>query len=104
MNDMNPTIPTQADLIALKGMQLVVKGSANMDVAITLTSVDKGIPMSASYLCYSAIFQLPPNMTAAQGTYRLFYAEDKYWDLFLTPIHKNNQGISQLEAVFHVNA
>ncbi len=100
--DWNPIMPTQSELTGLQGMQLMTMDDAQATVPLTLTTVYTGTPLNDGYLCYSATFQLPPNTTAAQGTYRLYYAQDKYWDLFLTPIKPTAEGIGRLEAVFHV--
>lgn len=99
----NPVMPTQSELTELLGAQLIFVDDTQANVPFTLVSVYGGTPMNDRYLCYSAIFKLPPEMTAFQGTYRLYYSQDNYWDLFLTPIKPSDDGIGQLEAVFHVN-
>jgi len=95
------SMPSQAFLQSAIKTQFQIEGGSGQLVPTTLAEVREGIAMSARHTCYAAVFELPPEVTAAQGTYRVRDPHGTSWELFMTPIAPTQVGQHRLEAVFH---
>lgn len=93
-------VPSQALLESVLKESFEIEGAGGNAVSATLAAVQRGTPMSAAYTCYSAVFELPAQMHAAQGTYKVRNG-DACWEIFMSPIIAAPSGHSRLEAVFH---
>jgi hypothetical protein len=94
-------MPSQAMLEGSLSQNYRLQAGSGQTVEIELVEVRGATPMSDMYTCYSAVFRLPRGMAAEQGTYSLSDPQGRTWDLFLTPITPDANGLHRLEAVFH---
>jgi len=106
MSTAAPTaIPSQAELQARIGQAFTLQDAEGHSAALTLLSVRDGIGLDSDYVSYSAVFGLPPGITAPQGSYQISPANEAPahggWLLFVTPVRPDRQGVARLEAVFH---
>ncbi len=95
------SMPSQAFLQSALKTQFHIEGGSGELVPSTLAEVREGIAMSTRHTCYAAVFELPPEVSAAQGTYRVRDPQGGSWELFMTPIAPTQVGQHRLEAVFH---
>lgn len=108
-SDTTQAMPSQATLQALLGRQFSIGDAEGRSAPATLSSVDQGVALDASYVSYSATFELDGSVSAPQGSYRVAPLPapgepdtPEAWLLFVTPVRPARNGRPRLEAVFHV--
>lgn len=93
-------VPTHAALVAAIGQPFVIVASDGRSVDARLAAAPSGIPMDEDYVCYSAIFELPPGAHLPQDVFRITAPDGDAWDLLATPTAPKG-GRATLTAVMH---
>ncbi|WP_321815541.1 MULTISPECIES: DUF6916 family protein [unclassified Paraburkholderia] len=97
-------IPTHAELRAALGHIFTLASADEAALALVQTrliAAPEGVPMNDGYECYSAHFELPPQIQLAQDTYRFIADNGHMWMLFATPIMPMKSGAGVLCAIVH---
>jgi hypothetical protein len=94
------TVPTHAALIAAIGQTFVFRTPDGRSVEARLAAAPGGIPMDDSYVCYSAIFELPAGVQLPQEVFDITAPNGDAWSLLATPTRPEN-GRAMLSAVMH---
>jgi hypothetical protein len=97
-----PAIPTQAELRAALGLDFVLSAPGCPSVSARLSTVEDGIAMDDGYLCYSAVFDLPPGAYLPQDLYHVAAPSGAAWELLVTPTRPKADGAATMCAVFHI--
>lgn len=95
------SIPTYAELIAAIGQTFSLSTADGRSVEARLSAAPNGIPMDETYVCYSAVFNLPTGVWLPQDTYRITAADGRAWTLLATPTRPEPGGCATLTAVMH---
>lgn len=98
------SIPTHAELIAAIGQRFSFGLADGRTVDALLAAAPAGIPMDDSYVCYSAMFELPAGAYLPQDVYRIVSPDGKAWDLLATPTRPTADGRATLHFVVHCRA
>lgn len=98
------TIPTHAELLEAIGQRFTFGASNGAAVEALLAGAPVGIPMNDSYVCYSAIFELPAGAYFPQDVYRIGSPAGETWDLLATPTRPTGDGRATLTVVVHCRA
>lgn len=98
------SIPTHDELIEAIGQRFTFSLADGRTVAAVLTHAPAGIPMSDSFVCYSATFELPASVFLPQDVYRIGSPAGRTWDLLATPTRPTEDGHSTLTVVVHCRA
>ena len=94
-------VPTHEALIASLNQLFVLETADGHRVEARLVGAPAGIPMDASFICYSATFELPVGIRLPQDTYRITAPDGASWDLLATPTRPSANGQANLTAVMH---
>jgi hypothetical protein len=98
------SIPTHAELIAAIGQRFAFGLADGRTVDALLTAAPAGIPMDDSYVCYSAMFELPAGVHLPQDVYRIVSPCGQAWDLLATPTRPTGDGRATIHFVVHRRA
>ncbi|QCP50828.1 hypothetical protein FAZ95_17725 [Trinickia violacea] len=94
------TVPTHAALLAAIGQPFVLSTPDGRSVQARLAAAPDGIPMDETYVCYSAIFELPEGVRLPQEVFRITAPNGDAWDLLATPTRP--EGVhAMMTAVMH---
>lgn len=94
------SVPTHAVLIAAIGQPFVLGTPDGRSVEARLAAAPAGIPMDESYVCYSAVFELPAGVRLSQEVFRIVAPDGSAWELLATPTLPVG-GRAMLTAVIH---
>lgn len=97
-------IPTHAELSAALDHIFTLAtadDTARALVQTRLIAAPQGVAMDPGYECYSAQFELPPQIQLPQDTYRFIATDGREWLLFATPAMPMKSGAGVLCAVVH---
>jgi hypothetical protein len=94
-------VPTHEALIASLHQLFVLETADGHRVEARLVAAPVGIAMDASFISYSATFELPAEIWLPQDTYRFTAPDGASWDLFATPTRPSANGHANLTAVMH---
>ena len=64
-------IPGHAELTESLGRTFILTTASGHAVQAQLVGAPAGIPMDDSYVCYSALFELPPGVQLPQDVYQV---------------------------------
>lgn len=67
-----------------------------------LFKISTGIAMDDTYLCYTALFEMPAGVWLQQDVYRVTHPAGDAWELLITPHRPTPTGACVVGAVFHV--
>lgn len=95
------TVPAHETLIASLHRLFVLETADGRRVEARLAAAPAGIAMDATYVSYSAIFELPAGIWLPQDTYRFTSPDGACWDLLATPTRPSVNGQANLTAVMH---
>jgi len=94
-------VPSHEVLIASLNQLFVLETADGHRVEARLAAAPAGIPMDASFISYSATFELPAGIWLPQDTYRITAPDGASWDLLATPTRPSANGQANLTAVLH---
>ena len=94
-------VPTHEALIASLHRLFVLETADGRRVEVRLAAAPAGIAMDATYVSYSAIFELPVGIGLPQDIYRITAPDGASWDLLATPTQPSANGRANLTAVMH---
>jgi hypothetical protein len=94
------SVPTHAELVTAIGQPFMFSTADGHSVEACLVAAPAGIPMDETYVCYSAIFELPPGIQLPQAGYRITAPDGRAWDLLATPT-RPERGHATLTVVIH---
>ncbi|HET7333016.1 DUF6916 family protein [Dyella sp.] len=94
-------VPTHEALIASLHRLFVLEIADGRRVEVRLAAAPAGIAMDATYVSYSATFELPMGVWLPQDTYRITAPDGMSWDLLATPTQPSADGRANLTAVMH---
>lgn len=94
-------VPTHEALIASLNQLFVLETADGHRVEACLLAAPAGIAMDASFISYSATFELPAGIWLPQDTYRITALDGASWDLLATPTRPGANGQANLTAVMH---
>lgn len=94
-------VPTHEMLLATLGRTYTLKMADGMVVDARLADAPAGIAMDDTYVCYSAVFELPSAVQLPQELYRVTSPDGDAWDLLATPTRPTASGAAVLTAVIH---
>lgn len=94
------SVPTHGALVAAIGQPFVLSTPDGRSVEARLAAAPAGIPMDESYVCYSAIFELPAGVHLPQEVLRITAPDGSAWDLLATPTLPAG-GHATMTAVMH---
>ncbi len=94
------SVPTHAALVAAIGQPFVLATPDGRSVEARLAAAPAGIPMDESFVCYSAIFELPDGVHLPQDVFRITAPDGSAWELLATPAAPVG-GRARLAAVMH---
>lgn len=94
------SVPTHAELIAALGQPFLLGAPDGRSVEARLVAAPAGIPMDESYVCYSAIFELPAGVHLPQDVFHIVAPDGSAWELLATPTLPVG-GRATLTAVIH---
>ena len=94
-------VPTHEALIASLNQLFVLETADGHRVEARLVAAPAGIPMDASFISFSATFELPVGIWLPQDTYRITSPDGASWDLLVTPTRPSGNGHANLTAVMH---
>lgn len=98
------SIPTHAELLEAIGQRFTFGTADGQSVDAVLLHAHSGIPMNDSYVCYTAMFELPAGVFLPQDVYRIGSPAGRTWDLLATPTRPTEDGRSTLTVVVHTRA
>ncbi|SDG43362.1 DUF6916 family protein [Paraburkholderia phenazinium] len=94
------SVPTHAALVAALGQPFLLGLPDGRSVEAHLSAAPSGVPMDDSYVCYSAVFELPAGVHLPQDVFRITAPGGDAWDLLVTPTAPV-RGRATLTAVMH---
>lgn len=94
-------VPTHEALVASLHRLFVLETADGRRLEVRLAAAPSGIAMDATYVSYSATFELPFGVWLPQDTYRITAPDGMSWDLLATPTKPNADGRANLTAVMH---
>jgi hypothetical protein len=94
-------IPSHAELTESLGRTFILGTASGHEVQARLVSAPAGIPMDDSFVCYSALFELPPGVQLPQDVYQVQSPDGPSWSLLATPVRPSESGSAMLCAVMH---
>lgn len=97
------TIPTHEALMASLGRLFVLETADGHRLEVRLAAAPAGVAMDATYVSYSAIFELPAEIWLPQDTYRITAPDGASWELLATPTRPSADGRANLTAVMHTS-
>lgn len=94
-------VPTHEALVASLHRLFVLEAADGRRVEVRLAAAPAGIAMDATYVSYSATFELPHGLWLPQDTYRITAPDGTFWDLLATPTQPSADGRACLTVVMH---
>jgi hypothetical protein len=98
------SIPTHEELLGAIGQRFSFGAADGQTVDAVLARAPSGIPMDDTFVCYSAIFELPAGVVLQQDVYRIASPSGRAWALLATPTRPTEDGRSTLTVVVHCRA
>ena len=95
------TVPTHEALMASLDRLFVLETADGHRLDARLVAAPAGTAMDASYVSYSATFELPDGIWLPQDTYRITAPDGMSWHLLATPTRPSTNGRANLTAVMH---
>lgn len=94
-------VPNHDALIASVNQLFVLETADGRHLEARLVAAPAGIAMDASFISYSATFELPVGVWLPQDIYRITAPDGASWNLLATPTRPSVNGQASLTAVMH---
>lgn len=98
------SVPTLERLRADLGERYLLVAEDGSGLPAQLCDVTLGLPMSQSYVCYSAQLALPAGAQLPQLSCTVLAGTERWEHLLLTPVGSDAQGRQRMQMVFHCPA
>ena len=98
------SIPTHHELLDAIGQRFTFGAADGQTVDAVLSHAPAGVPMSDSFVCYAATFELPAGVALPQDVYRIGSPTGRTWDLLATPTRPTEDVRATLTVVVHTRA